>query len=84
MDLGDINLFDPDLYVDSVPHEVFAQLRAEAPVYRHETDHGVYWCVTRHEDLVTINRDAASYSSWQKTALLNFQDDESARWSSSG
>lgn len=77
MDLGDIRLFDPDTYVDAVPHEQFAYLRAEAPVFRHEVEDGRhFWCVTRHQDLVTVNRDAGSYSSWRKTALTNFQDDD--------
>ncbi|QXC59610.1 cytochrome P450 [Aquihabitans sp. G128] len=70
MDLGDINLFDPDTYVDELPHEQFAYLRKEHPVFRHEVaDGGHFWCITRHEDLVTVNRDAASYSSWRRTAL---------------
>ena len=70
MDLGDIDLFDPDTYAEALPHEQFAYLRREHPVVRHELADGRYfWCVTRHEDLVTINRDAGSYSSWRKTAL---------------
>jgi len=77
MDLGDINVFDPDAYVRGVPHEQFALLRREAPVFRHEMpDGGHFWCVTRHEDLVTVNRDAASYSSWRMTALVNVQTDD--------
>lgn len=77
MDLGDINLFDPDTYVDDLPHEQFAYLRKEAPVFRHEVaDGGHFWCVTRHRDLVTVNRDAASYSSWRKTALIHVQTDD--------
>ena len=77
MDLGDINLFDPDAYVDGLPHEQFAYLRKEAPVFRHElADGSHYWCITRHQDLVTVNRDAASYSSWRKTALVNIQTDD--------
>ena len=70
MDLDDIRLFDPDTYVDSVPHEQFALLRREAPVFRHELEDGRYfWCLTRHADLVTANRDASAYSSWSHTAL---------------
>ncbi|MCU1499693.1 MAG: cytochrome, partial [Acidimicrobiales bacterium] len=76
MDLDDIDLFDPDAYVEGVPHEQFAFLRQEAPVFRHDTEGGHYWCITRHEDLVAVNRDAAAFSSWRKTALLNFHDDE--------
>ena len=77
MDLGDINLFDPDSYVDELPHEQFAYLRKEAPVFRHELADGSYfWCITRHQDLITVNRDAASYSSWRRTALAAVTDDD--------
>ncbi|CAN5493267.1 cytochrome P450 [soil metagenome] len=79
MDLGDINLFDPDTYVDELPHEQFAYLRKEHPVFRHElADGGHFWCITRHEDLVTVNRDAASYSSWRRTALTLGDNDTDA------
>ena len=35
MDLADIDLCDPDNFVDGVPYEWFAQLRKEAPVHWH-------------------------------------------------
>ncbi len=77
MDLADIRLFDPDTYVDGVPHEQFALLRREAPVFAHEDLQGQrFWCVTRHQDLVTVNRDAGAYSSWRRTALINVTDDD--------
>ncbi len=77
MDLTDISLFDPDTYVESVPHQQFALLRREAPVFPHEDRHGErFWCVTRHEDLVTVNRDAAAFSSWRRTALTNVPSDD--------
>ncbi|MGI8663608.1 MAG: cytochrome P450 [Acidimicrobiales bacterium] len=77
MELADIDLFDPDTYAEAVPHEQFAFLRREAPVYRHELDDGRhFWCVTRHEDLVAVNRDAGVFSSWQRTALINAQVDD--------
>ena len=53
MQLEDIDLYDPDSYVDAVPHEMFATLRREAPVYWHEKpDDDGFWCVTRHADIV--------------------------------
>ncbi len=77
MDLADINLFDPDSYTEAVPHEQFALLRREAPVFAHEDRHGQrFWCVTRHQDLVAVNRDAAAFSSWRRTALTNVQTDD--------
>ncbi len=77
MDLSDINLFDPDTYVDGLPHDQFEYLRKNAPVFRHETpDLGHFWCITRHQDLVMVNRDAASYSSWRRTALAAVTGDD--------
>jgi cholest-4-en-3-one 26-monooxygenase len=77
VELSEIDLFDPDTYAEAVPHEQFALLRREAPVYRHDLQDGRhFWCVTRHEDLVTVNRDASAFSSWRQTALINAQVEE--------
>jgi len=76
MELDHVDLFDPDTFVPGVPHERFAELRREAPVFVHDTDTSRYWCVTRHEDLVAVNRDAGAFSSWERTALLDVDDPE--------
>jgi cholest-4-en-3-one 26-monooxygenase len=61
--LSDVDLNDPDNFVAGVPHEMFEVLRREAPVYRHPDQFGHYWCVTRHADLVEMNRNAKVFSS---------------------
>ena len=72
MNVGDVDLYDPDTFVPGVPHEYFALLRREAPVLQHPyPDGGHFWCVTRHEDLVTVNRDNSTFSSWRRTALID-------------
>jgi cholest-4-en-3-one 26-monooxygenase len=63
--LSDVDLNDPDNFVEGVPHEMFAVLRREAPVYAHPDPSGFYWCITRHDDLVEVNRHAKEFSSWQ-------------------
>ncbi|MEY2590332.1 MAG: cholest-4-en-3-one 26-monooxygenase [Acidimicrobiaceae bacterium] len=69
MDVSDVDLYDPDNFVAAVPHEMFATLRRDAPVYRHPRPDGShFWCVTRHADVVTVNRDAKTFSSWEKSA----------------
>jgi cholest-4-en-3-one 26-monooxygenase len=69
--LEDIDLYDPDGYVAAVPHEMFATLRREAPVHWHEKPTGDgFWCITRHADVGAVNRDAALFSSWEQTALM--------------
>ena len=59
-----IDLKNPDLYVPAVPHEVFARLRCEDPLYwNSESDGPGFWCVTRYDDIVTISKDPARFSS---------------------
>ncbi|HVN89028.1 MAG TPA: cytochrome P450 [Candidatus Binataceae bacterium] len=59
-----IDLKNPDLYVPAVPHEVFARLRREDPLYwNSESDGPGFWCVTRYDDIVTISKDPARFSS---------------------
>ena len=55
----DVDLYDPrQLTCGPFPHELFATLRREAPVYWHEEPtSGGFWCVTRHADIVAVNRD---------------------------
>jgi hypothetical protein len=77
VDLTEIDLYDPDGYVDGVPHEMFATLRREAPVFRHPHPSGrTFWCVTRHADMVAVNRDPGTFSSWERTSLLDAGYDE--------
>jgi cytochrome P450 len=66
VELSEVDVQNPDNYVAGVPHEMFATLRREAPVYRHRRPDGTFfWCVTKHADVVTINRDAKTFSSWR-------------------
>ena len=68
--LDEIDLTDPDAYVARVPHEQFATLRREAPVFWHEDAEGGFWCVTRHADIVAVNRDWETYSSYKGAVYL--------------
>ena len=70
MQLTDVDIYNPDIYVPGVPHEMFATLRREAPVSYIEHDGTGSWTVTKHDDIVTVNRDAKTFSSWVGTALL--------------
>ncbi len=66
MELADINLLDRDRFTQGVPHEWFTYLRANAPIYRHpEPDGPGFWVLTKHEDVVTVGKDGALYSSAQ-------------------
>jgi linalool 8-monooxygenase len=58
------DLKDPDLYQARAPHDVFARLRREAPVYWNpEADGPGFWALTRHADIVQVSRQPELFSS---------------------
>ncbi len=64
-----IDLTDTGLYEDGFPHEVFARLRVEAPVYWQEFDGRVpdsvepgAWVLSKHSDVQAVNRDDTRFS----------------------
>ncbi|GAW41157.1 Linalool 8-monooxygenase [Brevundimonas sp. SH203] len=58
------DLKNPDLYVDHMPHDVFAALRREDPVHWNpETDGAGFWAVTRHADIVEVSKQPLLFSS---------------------
>ncbi len=64
--LAEIDLLDRDRFTQGIPHEWFTWLRANAPVFHHDEPGGDgFWVITRYDDIVTANRDAASFSSSQ-------------------
>ncbi len=64
-DVGAIpDLGDPNLYVESVPHDVFTQLRRDDPVYWNvEGDGRGFWAITRYDDIFSISRQPLVFSS---------------------
>ena len=75
MDLREIDLCDRDAYVAGVPHDAFATLRAEAPVFWHgEVDGPGFWSVHRYGDVVRVNRDNLTFSSAERGALISELD----------
>jgi cholest-4-en-3-one 26-monooxygenase len=75
--LDQVDLLDPDTYAGGVPHETFAMLRREAPVYRHARSGGLaFWAVTRYHDIVAVSRDWSTFSSERGGALLNEMTEE--------
>ncbi|MFI5043547.1 MAG: cytochrome P450, partial [Acidimicrobiales bacterium] len=62
--LADIDLLDRDVFAERVPHEWFAYLRANEPIYHHpEPDGPGFWVFSRHEDVALLNRDWQNFSS---------------------
>src|SRR5260221_1365353 len=64
MDGTEINLLDRDRFAESIPHEWFTWLREHDPVHFHEEPGGPgFWVISKHADIVQVNRDAATFSS---------------------
>jgi cholest-4-en-3-one 26-monooxygenase len=77
MELADVDLMDQDQFVLGVPHDAFALLRREAPVFWQEEPEGSgFWAVTRYHDVVQVNREVETFSSGRKGALLVEPPDE--------
>ncbi len=76
--LGEIDLVDPDSYVERVPFEWFDHLRHEHPVIWHPepAPNTGFWAVTRYDDLTAIHMDWETYSSELGAVSLEELDDE--------
>jgi cytochrome P450 family 142 subfamily A polypeptide 1 len=74
LDAAPINLLDPEWWVavDRM-HDFFRRARHEMPVYR---DANGYWVVTRHADLVDVERRSGVFSS-RGAYRVNLAPDES-------
>ncbi|WP_182346530.1 cytochrome P450 [Tomitella gaofuii] len=76
-----IDVTDPSLYTDGLPHALFAQLRAEHPVWWNPQPPGIggfddsgFWAVSTNELVRQVSRDGETFSSWENTATIRFAD----------
>jgi len=81
VDFGDINLLDSTVFAERVPHEWFAFLRKNAPVWWHEEEDGPgFWAVTTLAEATQVNRDYEHFSSARKaTYLWDLAEDDLAQ-----
>ncbi|HVV74812.1 MAG TPA: cytochrome P450 [Mycobacteriales bacterium] len=57
-------VFDPDTWTEGAPYDALERLRATAPVHRVELPKlPPIWLLTRHEDVIRVSRDDATFSS---------------------
>jgi cytochrome P450 len=76
--LEDISLENDD-FAERVPHETFALLRREAPVWWYDWPHGQgFWCVTRHADVVAVSRDTKTFTSEMGANLEDLDEEQRA------
>jgi cytochrome P450 len=62
--LSDVDLTDLDRWSRGAPHEWFALLRSEAPVFwQDERDGRGFWSLTRYHDILAASKDYATFSS---------------------
>jgi cholest-4-en-3-one 26-monooxygenase len=70
---------DPDVLLQGIPVNEFAELRKTAPVWWNEQeesifDDGGYWVITRHEDIKAISRNSDLWSTNRKGAVMRLPD----------
>jgi cytochrome P450 len=72
VDLETVDLLDPDLFHDGPPHELFARMRAEAPVrWNSLAEGGGFWSLTKADDIEMVSRDTDTYSSNREGVFVN-------------
>ena len=73
------DLSSHDAFVDGVPHRTFEHLRREEPLaWFDEPDASGFWAVTRHADIVAVNRNFRQFSSRQGIRMEEMAQDERA------
>lgn len=67
-----IDVYNPDNYLDGIPHREFAWLRKNAPVFWHpHPDGGGYWLVSKHADVVQVSKDHKTYSAQEGFVMVD-------------
>ncbi len=81
-----IDLLDLDRFERGEHHEMFRQLRQERPVHWHDHPNATgFWNVTKHEDLVAVNRNSTLFSAeLGGVGILNFEELEHRMYDTRG
>ena len=76
--LSDVDLTDLDRWSRGAPHEWFALLRSEAPVFwQDERDGRGFWSLTRYGDILAASKDYGTFSSEAGgTSLMDLTPDQ--------
>jgi cytochrome P450 len=71
IDLERVDLMDEDLFTDGPPHELFARMRAEAPVMHSvAAEGGPFWSVTKADDIARVSKNTDVFSSERSGVFL--------------
>jgi len=72
VELADVDLTSLRWHRQGPPHELFARMRAEAPVHWNPLPDGTgAWSLTRHGDIAAVSRDTATFSSHRAGIFLH-------------
>jgi len=72
-----IDITSHDVYVNGVPHEYFADLRATDPVHWTEEANGRgFWSVTKYDDVLAVSRNTEVFSSRLGIRLEDMDEEE--------
>ncbi len=75
IDLSELDVSDLELWRDGPPHDVFTQLREEAPLHFSELgdfdwERG-FWSVVRYEDVAEVGKDWETFSSERSILVID-------------
>jgi cytochrome P450 len=71
------DLYDPNGYVAAAPHDLFARLRRDQPVYRQEMPDGShYWALLKYADVVAVSKRPELFSAEVGGVVLEDQPPE--------
>ncbi len=73
-----VDITSHDTFVQGVPHEVFARLRAESPIsWTEEADGGRgFWSITKYDDVLFASRHTELFSSRLGIRMEDMSDEE--------
>ena len=67
-----IDIYNPDSYLQGIPHRQFAWLREHEPVsWRQHPDGGGYWAISKHADVVQVSRDHQTFSAQRGFVMVD-------------
>jgi len=76
LDLADIDVSKPELYLHDAHGEYFRRLRKEDPVhFCKNSPFGPYWSVTRYQDIVAVDSNHKAFSSDRDIVIGDAPDD---------
>lgn len=76
--ISGVDLTDPAVYQAGIPVEAFRELRRRAPVAWHPYGDAGFWALTGYDEILSVSRDSATWSSQQTGVMLDVPRSEEA------